>query len=361
MKKCLVAVALTLGILPLLFCAVVFFVSEDEVGVPHDALPPNTIVVDDPSFQARSIAAMLKLFADVLYTVVDMDEMQPQDFRKGANPKSLNPIFHPDLSMRESTVAGRRAVRFVPDFPREDALLFYVHGGGYVSGEPQTELNVVAGLASRLSMLTIAPTYRLAPENPFPAGINDVVAAYKEVAARYPDRRIALAAASAGGGLATGLVQRLFNQGHNLPDVMFLHAPHVDLTFSSASTAEREHRDALRPLQAPLIANAYAGKADPWDWQVSPLYGKFEGFPPVLILVGTEEVLFDDSLTMQAKLQAAGVDSRLEIWRGLFHVWTNIDPDDLPEAGKGLERAADFINHYLQPHAKPDMAGLLRD
>ncbi len=321
--------------------------TDDSVGLDQTEIPPHTKIIENPSFTAQTRAFILRLAGIALYTVYDADELTPEflrDMAKNAPPPDLSGRA---LERKEITLGGRRAVHYVPQSPRDDAVLFHIHGGAYVSGSPDVAAQLVSNLVETTNLPAFGPTYRLAPEHPYPAAPEDILNAYREFLDLHPNKKIVLAGSSAGGGLATGLLVNARNEGLRLPDCVLLNSPHVDLTFTSDSVKNRSHRDLLRPAQAPAIANAYAGKTSPYSPGVSPLFADLHGLPPILIQVGTEEVMFSDSISLHKNLLAAAVSSELEIWRGMWHVWPNQAQGAFPEVDAAIESAAAFINKHL--------------
>lgn len=221
-----------------------------------------------------------------------------------------------------------------------ERALVYLHGGGYTIGSARSH----RGIASRLALLTSSkayvPDYRRAPEHRAPAAVDDVVRAFAAV--REP--KILLAGESAGGGLAVALCQRALGQASRLPEKVYLLSPWLDLT--RTSDAHRT-RDALDPmLKSEWVetefASPYAGDRDRTDAAISPLFGAAAGFPPTLLHVATDEILFDDTIAWERKLREAGVPVTLEIGDRLWHAWPFLAPL-VPESVRALNRAAEWL------------------
>lgn len=241
-------------------------------------------------------------------------------------------------------LAGRDCELITPAGGASEQVLFYVHGGGYVVCSPRTHRPLTSRLCLALNATTYVPSYRLAPENPYPAGLDDVHASYlallqKGVAAKH----ITLMGDSAGGGMAMALALRLRDRGEPLPARMALISPWVDLTLQGESIQANAERDPMLSLpwiyaKTPLYLAATA--AD--DPGASPLFADHRGLPPTLIQVGTEEILLSDSQRLKARADACGWPVSLTVWDGLWHDFQML-ADLLPEANIAIEAIAAFV------------------
>lgn len=221
--------------------------------------------------------------------------------------------------------------------------LLYCHGGAYVACSARTHRPITGGFARR-GLRVYAPDYRLAPEAPFPAAVEDGIAAYRSLLDQgIAPGRLAIAGDSAGGGLALAVLLRARRDGLPMPACAVLFSPWTDLAATGASLVENARRDPMivgaRVAEA---ASVYLAGADPRDPLASPLYGDLAGLPPVLIHVGADEVLRDDSIRFDAKARAAGVRSTLRIREVVPHAWP-IFAAVLPEARRALDESAEFI------------------
>lgn len=232
------------------------------------------------------------------------------------------------VDARWGGVAGET---LVPAGAGNGATVLYLHGGGYCIGSPAVYRALTSALAAASGLPVHVPDYRLAPEHPCPAALEDARAVYDELAAS--GRAVVLAGDSAGGGLALALAQALRRDGAPAPAGLALLSPWVDLTCGSGT---HERNEALDPMlsQAGLKrwAAGYAGSRDVADPACSPLRGALAGLPPMLIQAGTDEVLLDDSLQLQVRAEAAGGRATLRVFPGLWHVF---------QVHAGLLRAAD--------------------
>jgi len=225
----------------------------------------------------------------------------------------------------------------------EDKVLLYLHGGGYVSCSPQTHRPLTAALARRLRRRVFAPDYRLAPEFPFPAAVDDATRAYTWLLELgLKPQNIALAGDSAGGGLLLAAMLRLKSQHQPLPACAVCLSPWVDLTgtFTASNT---DSCAMFRPEDGAEFAAVYLNGASARTPEASPLLGDMHSFPPLLIQVSSTEMLFDDSTRLHEKAIKSGVESKLHVYPGLAHVW-QIFPGLVPEADAALAEIAAFVD-----------------
>lgn len=243
-----------------------------------------------------------------------------------------------------ATVLGGVPVEVVtPQRPSASVTIVYLHGGAYVSMSPRSHRRLVSHLAAATGCRVIAVDYRLAPEHPYPAALDDATAAYTAHLAEAPQQKVVLAGDSAGGGLALATAIALRDRGQPLPAALVLIAPWVDLTCSGDSMRSRTRRErVLTPAALPDDARRYAGDLDVHSPLVSPLFADLEGLPPMLIQVGDDEVLLDDSLRLAQRAQDAGVPVNLQVWQRLWHVW-QLYAGLLPEAADAVGAIAEFV------------------
>jgi acetyl esterase/lipase len=202
-------------------------------------------------------------------------------------------------------------------------------------------------IASQARLLTI--DYRLAPENPYPAALEDAHAAFRWLLAQdIPAKQIAIGGDSAGGGLTLATAVSLRDAGQALPAALFLLSPWTDLTFTGKSIQNRKGIDPIFGGEGNRIgfAPAYLGTHDPADPLVSPLFADLHDLPPTLIHVGSDEILLDDSTRLEENLKVAGVESQLEVWDGLWHVFQIFAPY-VPEAQLSIDKVGEFIRRSI--------------
>lgn len=226
-----------------------------------------------------------------------------------------------EIKMQEFTMEYLRR----KDKPRTDYVILQLHGGGYI-GAMRNAYRSFAGLYCEVSrgMDVLTPDYRVAPENPFPAALEDAAAAYQWLKeAGWHSRQIIVAGDSAGGGLALALCMYLKDQSQKLPAGLILMSPWADLTASGPSYEDNYESDPLYGnTRDSLIYNReYLGNSNPENPYISPMFGDYWGFPPMLIQVGEVEMLLSDSIGVAHKAKQQGVRVRLHIYKGMFHIF----------------------------------------
>jgi acetyl esterase/lipase len=227
-----------------------------------------------------------------------------------------------DVTFEADTVGGIPGLWVHPADWRSDDAIVHLHGGWFSFGSAKAYRHLVGHIAARAGARAFIPDYRLAPEHPFPAATDDVLACYRGLAER-DIHRIALTGDSAGGNLALVLASRVTGEAASINAALVgvaVLSPVTDLTLSGATYETRADADPLftRPQVAELV-HSYLGSADPNHPLASPLYGRHSGMPPVRIYVGDDEVLLDDSLRYVERAVAAGVDARAGVWMGMPH------------------------------------------
>jgi epsilon-lactone hydrolase len=223
-------------------------------------------------------------------------------------------------------------------------VLIFLHGGGYQLGSLRSDGELAARLGRAAGMRVLFPEYRLAPEHPFPAAIDDVRAAWHwlVVDQHLSAESIAIVGDSAGGGLSVALLVTLRDAGEALPAAAVLMSPTVDLTSSGASMSERVDQDPIStPALLRQLSSDYLAGADPQTPLASPLFASLTGLPPLLVQVGTADLLLSDSERLAAAAIEAGVDVTLQIGEGLPHVYqTTLGT---PEAAEATEQVGQFL------------------
>jgi len=219
---------------------------------------------------------------------------------------------------------------------KSDVTLLYLHGGGYVACSPEMHRPITVGLAQN-GLRVFAPDYRMAPEHLFPAAVEDAVAVYRGLSGR-----VVVAGDSAGGGLALAMMLSLRASGDALPWRVVLFSPWTDLAATGDSLTTNDRRCALfHGANIQKGAGFYLGGADPRNPLASPLYADLSKLPPMLIHVGENEVLLDDSTRLAEKARTAGVRVELKIWPVVPHDWQLVA--GMPEAKHSLREAARFL------------------
>ncbi|HTQ13755.1 MAG TPA: alpha/beta hydrolase [Rhizomicrobium sp.] len=238
-------------------------------------------------------------------------------------------------------VAARRA--------RRDGAVLYLHGGGYVLGSPLSHRHLLGALSETTGLLAFAPDYRLAPEHPFPAAVDDAVAAYKGlIDSGIAPGRIAIMGDSAGGGLTIATLVAARDRGLPMPGCAVAISPWADLSQGGEAHRARKARDPIVGKEGlDAMAAAYLGGTDPKTPLASPVFADLSGLPPLLIQVGTEEALYDDSLALKRRAEEAGVDVSAESWGGMVHVWHIFHPI-LSEGRDAIARIGGFVKACIE-------------
>ena len=227
-------------------------------------------------------------------------------------------------------------------------VVLYLHGGGYVIGSPRSHRHLAAAIASAAGASALLLDYRLAPEYPYPAAVEDATAAYRWLLDQaIAPERIVIAGDSAGGGLTVAALLALREARVPLPAGGVCISPWVDLTCGGASYATKADADPIvRRAGVEQMAQAYLGAIPPRTPLASPLFADLRGLPPLLIHVGTDEVLLDDAVQLAERARAAGVDASLEVYERMIHVWHWFLPM-LDEA----QTAVDAIGRFVRSRA----------
>lgn len=229
------------------------------------------------------------------------------------------------------------------DAPANGArTILYLHGGGYIGGAVSQYRQLIGALAARCGARVFAPEYRLAPEHPYPAAVDDAIGAYRWLLTQGTVARTYVGGDSAGGGLAMSLLLAARDRGLPLPAAAFLLSPWVDLASTSASVRANAHSDDVLVYgESHAIAPLYAGALALDDPRVSAVYADLQNLPPLLVQASASEMLRDDAVRLVARARAAGVDARLRLWDGVPHVWQLFT--GIPEAREALHDIAHFI------------------
>jgi acetyl esterase/lipase len=225
-----------------------------------------------------------------------------------------------------------------------DRVLLLLHGGGYSSGSPRTHRKLAANLSRAAFARVLTPDYRLAPEHPFPAGLKDAIRAYGWLLDQgVAGGNIVVAGDSAGAGLALSMLVALRDAGAALPRAAVLMSAWTDLTTSSPSHAAHKKLDVQVTRQGLRDAGVlYMGRRDPADPMASTLFADLTGLPPLLLQVGGDEVLLDDSRILAERARAAGVEATLRVFDGMWHVF-QFNAPELPEAQAAMNDISAFI------------------
>jgi acetyl esterase/lipase len=296
-----------------------------------------------PSLQSRLLRIIIRRMNFLNQGDVSIPEMRR---RMDGSARFLRP---PRAVAVEKISAGNvRAEWVIPPGAPADRALLYFHGGGFLFGSLATHRALVARLASAAGTRALSVDYRLAPEHPFPAAPDDCLAAYRFlVRSGISPQRIVVAGDSAGGNLALVLLLALRPAGDPLPAAAICLSPATDLAWTGESFQTKAAVDPVFPQGAssPLsarIETGYIGSEDPRNPLISPLYGDWHGMPPILLQVGEDEILLDDSRRLANRVRAAGGQATIVVWPHMWHVFQVFAPF-LPEANQSIQQIGEFI------------------
>jgi acetyl esterase/lipase len=254
----------------------------------------------------------------------------------------------PDVDVKTDTLGGVRVEWTFTPAARKDGLVVYLHGGGYVYGSLKSHRHLAAEIGRKVGLPSLAVDYRLAPEHPFPAALDDVLAvlqAMRETGTGL--RNIVLAGDSAGGGLAVAVMLALRDRNLPLPRCAFLISPFTDMTAGGRSFEEKAAVDpGVKKETIEFVAKAYLNGTDPRHPLASPIFADLRGLPPLMIMVGSTEVLMDDSAQLARAAGAADIHVRFEIWPAMVHIWPTYY-QMLSKGAEALEQGAAFIRSHL--------------
>lgn len=285
-----------------------------------------------------------------LHSATAPEEITSEELEKQRrNQEILGTLAAPAAGMKweEFTLEGMPAAWMRLERPhRHRRCILYCHGGGYTSGNLGYSRVLASKLVKATGLDVLSFEYRLAPEHPFPAAVEDGFRAWDRLMyLGYGARDVVLAGDSAGGNLALVLCHELKRQGRMLPGALLLMSPWTDMTASGASYSERSEADPILTNEyISAVRDAYTAGADPAQPWFSPLFGDFAGFPPTLVQVGTHEILFSDSEQLAERMRAAGAECRLEVWEGMWHVF-QMAPSK--KAASAMESMAHFLLEVL--------------
>ena len=244
---------------------------------------------------------------------------------------------------------GGRPAEWLTAADSDDRVVLYLHGGAYTLGGPGTHRDLAGRMAADYGGRVLTLDYRLAPEHPFPAALDDTVAAYTElIESGLSPAAIAIAGDSAGGGLAAAALLALRESGHPLPACGVLLSPWVDLTLTSDTCDSRAEADFfLSPVVLADDAGHYLAGRAPTDPSASPVFADLSDLPPLLIQVGDREILLRDSITFAERAEAAGVDTTLHVFDEMIHVFQTMPPAIIPESGEAMSEISSFLDEHL--------------
>lgn len=296
---------------------------------------------------SKGMENVIKLLENNANTVM---KKRVEESRKGLEILASITKLPKDVKIEQVDVNGMNAVWISVPTSNSDDIILYLHGGGYMEGSLISHQDLVSRISRAAKAKVLLVEYRLAPEDPFPAAVEDAVKSYKWLIEnqKIDPAKIVIAGDSAGGGLTLVTLVKLRDDNINLPAAGVCLSPWTDL----ALTGESYHRNAkadpfLKYYDLVFMAHLYVGDNDPKNPYISPLYADLHGLPPIFIQVGTAEIIEDDSRRFAEKAKKAGIDVKLEVFDDMVHVfqafsaWT-------PEGQEGIDKIGAYIQEKLR-------------
>jgi monoterpene epsilon-lactone hydrolase len=273
---------------------------------------------------------------------IDLDSLTIAERRAATDSVAAQPP--PGTTVEPADAGGVPAEWVVAASVPAGRVLLYLHGGAYQIGSPATLRHMIALISAAAQAPVLSVDYRLAPEHPFPAAVEDALSAYRFLLHGGADpATLAIAGDSAGGGLALATLVALRDAGEPQPAAAVAISPWTDLALTGDSLRTRADMDVMiKPAGMAETVATYLAGADPRHPYASPLYADLRGLPPVLIHVGDAEVILDDSTRFAAKARADGVDVTLEVWPEMLHVW-HAFAGLLPESDQAIARIGSWL------------------
>jgi epsilon-lactone hydrolase len=280
-----------------------------------------------------------------------MKEAPQQEFdleaaRKGLETLSSSYPLAPDIKVEKTTVQGIPAEWVVAPNAVDGRAFLYLHGGAYIMGSLNTHRDLAAKLSRSTATRVLVIDYRLAPENPFPAAVEDAVKSYRWlVSSGIAPEQIVIGGDSAGGGLTLATLLSLKDAGDTLPASAVLLSPWTDLEGTGESMETRKEVDPwLSPDATRVTPAMYIRDLDIRHPLVSPIYANLDRLPPLLVHVGNDEILLEDSVRLVERARAAGVEVSFKVWDDMWHVFQSFQ---IPEAAQAIEEIGEFVFQKL--------------
>jgi acetyl esterase/lipase len=306
-----------------------------------------------PSFRARIINLLLRLTVKPLWQPgLAIDEIRRHTAKTDRRlAKRIG-----DCPTEQVTIAGVRATWYgAPELAARKGVLLYLHGGAWCVHLPALYGAFAAKLSALTRLRVLLVDYRLAPEHPFPAAVDDCLAVYRSVVESGGARPPVIAGDSAGGNLALITLMRARDANLSLPSCAVLLSPATDIALGGPSIRYNAHADPMFSAGAgELLPSMYCPDLDRTDPLISPLYGNWANLPPLFFMAGSTEMLLDDSVRAHDRAQQAGTNSRIDVWPDMPHVFPLFSM--LPEARRALGDIVAFIEQHLPRDASPGHA-----
>lgn len=251
-----------------------------------------------------------------------------------------------DTRIEKTSLDGLEGIWYIAPEASKKRIILFFHGGGYFSGSPQSHQSFLSRLSQATKAAVLAISYRLAPEHPYPAALEDALQAYRWLLHHpYSRSKIIIAGASAGGGLALSLILKLKAEKIGLPKGILCFCPWVDLCNVPKKT-NSSTLDFLTPEWIQFAIHQYAKECSLKDPLISPIYGDFQDFPPLFLQTGTCDLLHQEALQLKTLMEKQKVSLCFDAWPNMCHCWTLFAPS-FPEAEKGIQKAGLFVDQLF--------------
>ena len=303
-----------------------------------------------PSLRSKFCRILIKhLIGSKFITGLTIDQV-----RKGMEVAAWMALLPAKTKVEQTAYGGVFAEWVCAKNVNKENVILFLHGGGYNTGSPRTHRELAAHISKASNAKVLLPDYRLAPENPFPAALEDALTSYRWlIESGYSNGKIAIAGDSAGGGLALATCFSVRDNREPIPSSLACISPWTDLEMTGESVKSMKNIDPMvsfspAKIMASLqtMASNYIGPNDSRSPLISPVYADLKNFPPMIIQVGSDEILLDDSRRMAERAKQAGVDLTISIYEGMWHVF-HIFYRVIPEAKHAVHELGSFIkNHF---------------
>ncbi len=276
------------------------------------------------------------------------EKFSVEEFREGVDRVTARLKMPQDVTAQKLQINNMDAEWIIPEKPVNDKVLLYIHGGGFISGSCKTHRMHVAKFAKGSNIKSLVFDYRLAPEHPFPAAVDDCVEAYQWLLTQnYKPENIVVGGESAGGTLTISLLLALKEKGISLPKAAFSISPVTDLRCLADSFTYNAKKDIAPTGNWHFWMKNYIADTDPTNPLLSPQFGNYEGLPPLYICAGTHEIHLDDCTNVAKRAEEQGVNVTLARWPNMVHAFPIMSPL-FPEAKQAMSEICEFINQQLE-------------
>lgn len=301
----------------------------------------------EPRDGATEADAALERARDSFAAVFGDGRLSLGQLRRNLDAMMLESELAEDVSVEKAVIGGVESLRVTAGSAIDDNVLVWFHGGGYVMGSAHGYRHAAAALSRALGSVVVLPDYRLAPEHPFPAALEDAAAVVDAVVGEYGSERTAVGGDSAGGGLTVSVLLDARDRGATLPAAAVAVSPLADFTASGASvTTHRDTDPVITERSLGMLAAAYLREHDRDHPLASPVFADLTGLPPILLLASDSEILLDDAVRIHDAVQAGDGESTLSVYPDTCHAWT-LFTDFLPRSRDGVAEIAEFFRKVL--------------